>query len=209
MASKWCSLVFPREFLDRYQTLSSCDDTDLNSSLDETTYSKFCFQRSSTLNEKMNRSNAATGTTSKSPEIDQNFYACSKLYDSGKSGYVSTPLVVDNLTRPPKPPKRPRDTAHSKKAKPNFVKLIQNSPQCSSTLAASPSYLEDISADLTNFELLSLNTAKEVRHPTLPLHSKSPKLDYGLKNDTKTTLTSCSSSSTNSIYSSGDDLSEI
>ena len=201
--------MFPREFLDRYQTLSSCDDTDLNSSLDETTYSKFCFQRSSTLNEHMGRSNAAADTSPPNPEIDQNFYACSKLYDSAKSGYVCTPLVVDNLTRPPKPPKRARDSAHAKKTKHNFVRLIQNSPQCSSTLAASPSYLEDISADLTNFELLSLNTAKDVRNPTLPLPSKSPKVDYDLENDTKTTLTSCSSSSTNSIYSSGDDLSEI
>jgi hypothetical protein len=37
LASKWCTLVFPREFLERYQSLSSHEDSLLSTSFDEDT----------------------------------------------------------------------------------------------------------------------------------------------------------------------------
>lgn len=81
----------------------------------------------------------------------------------------------------------------------------RNEVNSSSLPNSSKSFLEDMSSDLTNFELLSLKKVELKCKPRRPRSSSSFNLITDLDS---TKLTSISSSSTNSMYTSGEDLSD-
>ncbi len=182
LASKWCTLVFPREFLSKYQTLSSCDETDLNTSFDSVIK-----RTSTTLHEE--------SLCLKQPQ-----------------------LVIDEFSRAGKTVfnrQKKRSKSHlnnSGKVMTMEISSCENREKISRLISSGNG--EDnwsvTDVDLTNFELLSLNNKQLTTGLRLgKSRSKSNASVRELRCDLESNIKlNVSSSSTNSLYTSGEDLSE-
>ena len=109
LASKWCTLVFPQEFLERYQTQSnSTGEDDLGLALDEgrSLRNKKSPKPFSVSDTNLNQSNYDKISPHYRPTRDENLYASSSLYDT--INYAAAPLrPIEHQLNPRLPPFKP------------------------------------------------------------------------------------------------------
>lgn len=202
LASKWCTLVFPREFLEKYQSLSSADDGDLNMSFDDERTNPSIGRSPSNQSNDLNESDDTL--------YNSDIVSSSSLYDTSQ---MQPQLVIDNFKRANSRTNR----TPSKIASNTPSRNLQKSRSHQMPVAHCSSHLDD--DDPTRLDLLMLKskgnecrlralrrkgiTAKRGKSNQTNRHSSySPELDYlsGFSN--------ISSSSTNSVHTSSEDLSD-
>lgn len=208
LASKWCTLVFPREFLEKYQSLSSADDGDLNMSFDDETTSTSIRRALS------NQSNESDDTL-----YNSDIVSSSSLYDTSQ---IQPQLVIDNFKRANSkrnriPSKKSSHTISRNQSNPTG--LIKQQARSQTSLAQCSSHLDDeLAGDLTRLDLLTLKSrGNEYRLRTLRRKKQRSKSDnsspnhqssYSRELDYLSGFSNVSSSSTNSVYTSSEDFSD-